>query len=317
MVIAARAMENQDEIVYSLIRQVFKEKPGHEFGKTQLTKLLFQLKKELPPDDPVNQAIPYYWFNYGPMCPAVSAAFEFLCETGELKKKRRFVFVGQRSYLALPMNVITAVKAVVRGFNSWAPLKKYVERIYLAYAPFEFMHPYRYQFLDATESYTKKLRNGQETLNEFAAAKDKHAYGHALELKERLYECELKVPNLADFDGFEVLFSSFVGDAALALNYLKDHTNYPLLADVHKTADQIWQTFVKGVRVQNIAHDRSYDKDVPQWRKDFARSTKELEFALDSFTKVILDQVTIDEEYPESETERDILSAVVDSYFSN
>lgn len=309
-------MENQREIIYSLIRQIFIEKPGHEFGKTQLTKLLYQLRKLLPPDDPIKKSIPYYWYNYGPMCPTVSEGFEYLRKAGELKKQKRFVFVGeQRSYVPLPAHVIKAVKNVVQGFNSWAKQKAYLEKIYVEDAPFAFMHLYRYQFLDPLESYKKQMKRGQKTLGEFLLVNDALA-SRPSKLKEKLFECELKIPNLPDFDEFEELFSSYVGDATLAFNYLRNHTDYPLLKKTYETADKIWKTFAKGVRIQDAAHDSEYATDVAWWRNEFAKSTEDLKLALEDFTRLVLKEVTVEQEdYPDSETQRDILSAIVDSHF--
>lgn len=312
-------VENQDAIVRSLIRQIFKEKPNHQFNKTQLMKLLYNLKKSLPADDPIHEIIPYYWYYHGPMCEPVSNGVEFLHGVGALKKKKRFVFVDNNlRYEALPLHIIKAVKSLLNGFNSWTNPKKYYDQIYIDDAPFEFSRPYRFLFFDKLEKYTEKMKNGQTILGNFVDSTQTGASKRLIGFKKTLYECELKIPNIADFDEFSRLYSSFVGDAALVFDYLQSETNHLLLERTYYVAKIICKTFAKGGRIQDIAHDPSYDKNVPRWRKDFVQNIKELELALDNFTMMVLSEVRINEEIASyNEKQRDILSAVVDSYFAD
>jgi hypothetical protein len=312
-------VENQDAIVRSLIRQIFKEKPNHQFNKTQLMKLLYNLKKSLPSDDPIHEIIPYYWYYHGPMSEPVSHGVEFLYGIGALKKKRRFVFVdGNINYESLPVYIIKAVKSLLNGFNSWDNPKKYYDQIYIDDAPFEFSRPYRCLFLDKLEKYVEKMKNGQTTLGTFLDSTQTGTSRRVIAFKKTLYQCELKIPNIADFDEFGRLYSSFVGDAALVFDYLQSETNHLLLERTYDVAKIVCKTFAKGGRIQDTAHDPPYEKDVPRWRKDFAQNMKELELALDNFNMTVLREVRFDEEIaPYNEKQRDILSAVVDSYFAD
>lgn len=311
-------VENHDAIVRALIRQIFKEKPRHEFSKTQLMKLLYNLKKSLPTDDPIQEIIPYYWYYHGPMSEPVSSGFDFLYGIGAIKKRRRFVLVNEDfAYESLQAYVIDAVKSLLKGFNSWDNPKKYYQRIYEDNAPFEFSRPFRFLFFDKLEAYTKTMKNGQTTLEKFAVSKQNNASRRILGLKKALYESELNIPNIADFDEFNKLYSSFVGDAALVFDYLQIETNNFLLERMCDVAKTVCKTFAKGARIQEIAHDPPYDKDVPRWRKDFKKSLKELESILDDFTMTVLREVRFYEEPPpQNEKQRDILSAVVGSFFA-
>ena len=123
-------MEDQSEVIHSLIRQIFKEKPHHGFTETQLMKLLYKLKAQLPEDDPLREVIPYYWYYHGPFCPDISNGVALLHATHEIKRTGyRFSFVGgRRSYVNLPEHIVVALRAVLKRFNSYANQDAFFDR---------------------------------------------------------------------------------------------------------------------------------------------------------------------------------------------
>ena len=140
-------------------------------------------------------------------------------------------------YVNLPEHIVIALRAVLKRFNSYANQDAFFEQIYLDDAPFVFMPSYKFHFLlplksyvDTLKSYVQRMKN-QKTLDGLFIS-----FGHAEDplqrifmMKNALYECELKTPNIADFDPFKELFSSFVSDADLVLEDTKKHLDGLLL----------------------------------------------------------------------------------------
>jgi len=158
------------------------------------------------------------------------------------------------------------------------------------------------------------MKNGQQPLD--VCDESSTLNQHLTELKEVLYKCEIKIPRMSDFYKFKKLFTSFVTDAIIIMDYLKENWDYCLLREINDVTENVWNVFVGGVRIQDNGHDPQFTfSQLQDWRQTFNNDIDNLELTLDDFKIKVIDNVQFKEPYEYDENSKEILSAIMNSYY--
>jgi len=301
--------ELSEDKVRPLIRQIFLEKPNYPFTKLHIQKILYKLKQNLSeryPDYPVFDVIPSYWYYEGPFSPPVNDAITAMVHSMELtaRSNGRYKLADGAHFAnkGLEPYIISELQSIVKPFNR-PYFDKLGEDIY-SDAPSEFMPLYKYRYLVPFRKLATRMRADPIHTDVLSQWED------------ALYTCERKVPRIAHFREFKTLFSSFVTEAVMVMDSARESWDYNLMKETYNVAGSIWKRFAEGIRIEDNAHDPPFTTELKSWRQIFDNRIKVLRFELDDFTSEVIEGVQFEEPIEYDEDTKQILSAVVKSYFS-
>jgi len=307
--------ESSRNKVRLLIKQIFLEKPNHQFTNTQIQKILFKLKlslKDKYPDYPVYEFMPSYWYYEGPFSPPVSDGISTMVLSKQLKPSKyrgrwKLAEGTDHANHGLEPLVVNELRSILKPFNSWADFDRFGEQIYQN-APSKFMPLYKYGYLARLRKFIRKMGRGQIPLStDFLS-----------ESEDILYESERNIPKKEDFSQFKRFFSSFVTDAVTVFDHMQDNWNYDLLEETHIMSENVWKRFAEGIRIQDNAHDPPFESDKQGWRDIFSTRQEELRPLLNDFTLKVLARTESGEPREcDDATTRQIISAIANGYFSS
>jgi hypothetical protein len=290
-----------------IIRQIFLERPDYPFTRIQIQKILFKLKENLQhnyPDYPVFEILPSYWYYEGPFSPRVNNEIKKMAISGELtptQGNRAYKLTEGAHFLqsGLEQYVIKELRPIVKPFSP-DYFNKLVAEIYKG-APSEFMPVYKYRYLSPFSKAANKMHIPADASSEW---------------EDALYNCERKVPRVDYFGEYKRLFSSFVTEATIVMDYMKESGDYNLLTETYRMSESVWNRFAEGVRIQDNAHDPPFAFELEYWHDIFDTRTERLCLALNNFTAHVINNVQFEEEIEEDDDTKEILAAIVNSYFS-
>ncbi len=227
----------------------------------RIQKAIFKIKMELGQNHPLYDHLPFYWFEDGPFSTVVSKEFK------ELKNKYspHTVFLSDKSYEKFSkenqlIGEYPIINEISEGIFKNLFSNTFDEDIYLDYAPFSFMHPFKYVLYETTRDddlYSSLTVDNY--LNVF-------------------YDCLSQLPYNNLLVDFSVLFSRLF----TRLELLNDENQFfNAWRYITPPVQLSWRTFARWVRIYE--HDRFYDDKINFWKNDFKNSIRYLNSSIDKF----------------------------------
>jgi hypothetical protein len=304
---------NREEIIRGLIQNIFFY-IDVKLTKTEIHKILFKLRTDLPVGHQVRTCLPFYWYNHGPFSEVVGSVIDEMKDNNSLDEEE-----DQNGYALLfpARNVLNdsgifsevneKLSTIVQSVNVYR-LDSFVDRIYRENAPYEFMPLYKLDFLknleDAIFHITSDSTNNQQ-INR---------------LENVLFECEASLVDEPLFRDYNQKFSNFTSSMERSFTLIRagESCSKPVAQMIQKPAVEVWYTFARGVRILAPAHDQYYNDKLPAWRTEFQNYYGNMVTIIDDFSKTSLKYhlLTPKARQPPDPKTKTILSSIVEGYLS-
>jgi len=223
----------------------------------RIQKTVFKIKKELKDTHPLYGDLPFYWYEHGPFSNIVATEFNSLKHNNCDLYSSKTVFLNDNSFEKFSDNtylikkypeIIDISQKIFEDRNNF--LNKLDEDIYIDYAPFSFMHTFKYNLFEP-------FRN--EDLNP-------EDYDYYL---DSFYECLSNLPYDNRLNDFSILFSRLFS----RLELLNDENQFEnCLNYISESIQQSWMTFARWLSIYK--HDTFYKNELPKWEKDLDQRVK-------------------------------------------
>ena len=234
----------------------------------RIQKSIFKIKMDLGENHPLYEHLPFYWYKHGPFSNVVSEQFNQLKNNNCTQYTSRTVFLDEKSFNKFSkepnflINKYPVIKEISNKIfedpNEF--FNKLDEDIYLKYAPFSFMHPFKYVLYETTRNddlYSSLVVD--DYLNVF-------------------YDCLSKLP----YDNLLVEFSVLFSRLFTRLELLNDENQFLNSWNyIIQPVQYSWFTFVDWVRIHN--HDLFYKNKIDFWKDELKKSIKGLNKSIDIF----------------------------------
>ena len=222
---------------------------------------------ELGQDHPLFDYLPFYWYEHGPFSNVVSKQFRQLKNNNCIQYSSHTVFLDDESFNEFSQGnnlidqfpiIITISDKIFADSNSF--FNKFDEDIYLDYAPFHFMHPFKYVLYETTrddELFSSLVPDNY--LNVF-------------------YDCLSDLPYDNLLVDFSVSFSRIFSRLELMNDENQFLNNWRYIIPPVQLS---WITFARWVRIHD--HDTFYNEDIGSWKNELENHIKILNSHVDKF----------------------------------
>jgi hypothetical protein len=269
---------------------------GSQLTTTAIQKVLYELKRQLPDNNPIKERLPYYWFMAGPFSEFVATSLDDMRKEGMLKCKPNqdyALYVLNRDHAGKRLcphdehfkearELLNKIISKLRPFS----IEQEIRAQYEDDAPSLFYPRYKLQFLPNIKLYFDALTNPARKTANFHPENQKDC------LIKLLSVSTSSLPFNSVFSEFKKNYFDFeVGlDRLLKMDYKKNPERYVrLLQQAVKLSEDIWNTFAYGARI--VKHDKPYDSRIPEWKKMFDEKINELSVKVGEFYKTVLDDM--------------------------
>lgn len=224
----------------------------------RIQKTVFKIKKELGDAHPLYENLPFYWYEHGPFSNLVAEQFNILKDnncypfssnTVFLKNDYLNEFLSETNIINEYQSIEQISQKIFEDKNDF--LNKFDEDIYIDYAPFPFMHAFKYDLFEPSRD-DDFIYSGQ--------------YDNYLNI---MWDCLSNLPYDNLLNDFSVLFSRLFS----RLELLNDENQFFKCWDyISPSIQQSWITFARWVSI--YAHDDFYNGHVSKWELDLDKRVK-------------------------------------------
>jgi hypothetical protein len=295
------SIKHPDSVLDILISEIFHSSPDLRVSKNIIYKILYDLKNQLDADNPVKDALPFYWYFYGPNSDYIKEHISKMENRGIIDLQK---LPDGRPLLHLRRDVSTIddtgldeahakLHTILEGFDI-SKAGDYRESIYRHYAPFSFQNTFKYDYLKQLKSFNSKIQlriiledneNDAEIQKEFSR------------LESLLYTCETELSVHSVFEDFQEKFSSFVTGTLRILETNAEVSDFNKFNLGKETLDFLndstWNTFARGVRIPGEGHDPVYEDKVPEWCQIFEQALSGYENIIDDYDAQSIDFISL------------------------
>lgn len=268
----------------------------------RIQKAIFKIKMELGQDHPIFDYLPFYWYEHGPFSNVVSKQFRELKNNNCIPYSSHTVFLDDESFKNFSqgnnlINKYPIINSISDRIFEDANLffNKFDEDIYLDYAPFRFMHPFKYVLFETTRDddlFSSLVSDNY--LNVF-------------------YDCLTDLPYDNLLVDFQVLFSRLFSRLELINDENQFLNNW---GHIIQPVQLSWLTFARWIRIHN--HDTFYNEDIDSWKNELKIYIQFLNRSVDEFedkTERIFNDSSYNQNYDSFE-ER-MLNATIGNYLKD
>jgi hypothetical protein len=290
--------ENLRDLILFLFEKVDKSDSLEGATKYHTLKLLFKLDQELPHNHSLKFSIPYYWYFHGPLSDPVTEKLSSLLGNGLeiFEKNRNTLYRIQDSAEYNPNNIDEETRNIINQLLEPKNFFQIDKKVYKEYAPYEFMYPYKFIFLENIKKYGKVSTDESENSDLMDDAVD------------LCYDCESKLPGEKYFLEYEDLFSKF----ARTLDKInRNDIGKDYFIEIFTSTNKIWETFAYGLRTQH--HHNYYENSVSQWDAQFKSEIDNLNYVIEDFSSIARSS-SRKPKIKFSETSKKILSSSIQAY---
>lgn len=267
----------------------------------RIQKTVFKIKKELGCNHPLYEHLPFYWYEDGPFSNVVAQAFSKLRDSHCYRFSSNTIFLNNDSYGRFSsanslINEYPSIKdisaEIFKDKNSF--FNKFDEDIYIDYAPFPFMHPFKYILFNTAKN--------EELF--YSSTPDEYLNVY--------YECLSEMPYDEIINDFSILFSRLFS----RLELINDENQFISCWKYMRTPIQLsWLAFARGISIE--FHDNFYDKDIESWKIDFDNRIKILNKSMNHFEEKT-DNILNNSSKPELDSfGKRIYTATIGNYLKN
>lgn len=282
----------EKDAAVALIQRLFLEDTTVSISKTAIHKILYRTKALASSNDAIADALPYYWYNFGPFSQIVEEAIALLKKSGVLMEvegwRGRTRLQIRRLHPSSHSIIPIAEPPLLAAYQEYREkrLFSFVEGIYREDAPFQpFMPLYTHDYLKPLER-VKELSEPDESGVDLSID---HSEKTIERIEHSLYDCEAESVDDPLFSQFNDLLSSLVTHASRVFRFALDEHSAPpsLLELTFKASEAVWMAFSHGVRIHPTAHDSYYNRDVQGWIPIYNSELKRVEMVLDLFADTV------------------------------
>ena len=233
----------------------------------RIQKVIFKIKMELGHNHPLFDYLPFYWYEHGPFSNVVSKQFRQLRNNNCIQYSLHTVFLDDKSFdvfsnhnsLIDEYPIINSISdRIIADSNLF--FNKFDEDIYLDYAPFSFMHPFKYVLFETTRD--------DELFSSLVS--DNYL--------DVFYDCLSNLP----YDNLLVDFSLSFSRLFSRLELINDENQFlNSWAHIILPVQLSWLTFVRWVRIYN--HDAFYEEEIGSWKNELEDYIKIFNSSVDKF----------------------------------
>ena len=233
----------------------------------RIQKVIFKIKMELGHNHPLFDYLPFYWYEHGPFSNVVSKQFRQLRNNNCIQYSLHTVFLYDKSFdvfsnhnsLIDEYPIINSISdRIIADSNLF--FNKFDEDIYLDYAPFSFMHPFKYVLFETTRD--------DELFSSLVS--DNYL--------DVFYDCLSNLP----YDNVLVDFSLSFSRLFSRLELINDENQFlNSWAHIILPVQLSWLTFVRWVRIYN--HDAFYEEEIGSWKNELEDYIKIFNSSVDKF----------------------------------
>ncbi len=265
----------------------------------RIQKAIFKIKMELGQDHPLFDYLPFYWYEHGPFSNVVSKQFSELKNNNCIQYSSHTVFLDDKSFKDFSQgNSLIDQYPIINNISdrifedSNLFFNKFDEDIYLDYAPFPFMHPFKYVLYETTRDddlFSSLVSDNY--LNVF-------------------YDCLSNLPYDNLLVDFSVLFSRLFSRLEL-INEEHQFLNHWVY--IIRPVQLSWLTFARWVRIYK--HDAFYNDEIGSWKSELEKYIKILNRSVVKFedkTENIFNNCSYNPDYDSFEYK--MLNATIGNY---
>lgn len=274
-----------DRIVYHALKRIGSREALQTYG---IHKLLFRLREDHA--ELFGDALPFYWYEHGPICEPATDAIEQLVGSGAFDVHPILgglaYSIGQGASPGdLSREEADALDSTIKRFGK-KPASQLRDEIYRETAPYAFMEPMKIQLWPLLEALANDLSSGRDYLS----TRGRQAVTMAPGL---LAKCEGRLPLDPFFDEFVEVFSIY---RTAVDRLLGQATSMPAPEAAAKAnlafaeTQRVWKVFAHGARVKH--HDAYYDARTTQWELQYRREIRTLYQEVDRFYDNVAQDVT-------------------------
>ncbi|MBQ8017130.1 MAG: hypothetical protein IJ258_03385 [Methanobrevibacter sp.] len=233
----------------------------------RIQKVIFKIKMELGHNHPLFDYLPFYWYEHGPFSNVVSKQFRQLKNNNCIQYSLHTVFLDDKSFDVFSKHnslideypIINSISdRIIADSNLF--FNKFDEDIYLDYAPFSFMHPFKYVLFETTRD--------DELFSSLVS--DNYL--------DVFYDCLSNLP----YDNLLVDFSLSFSRLFSRLELINDENQFlNSWAHIILPVQLSWLTFVRWVRIYN--HDAFYEEEIGSWKNELEDYIKIFNSSVDKF----------------------------------
>jgi len=290
------SLQINDSLIKELIKLSLKYREKAGFGskltETAIQKTLYELKRNLPSDNPIKEQLPYYWFKAGAYSEFVTKTLEKMTQEGVLKieEKNNYKlfelnkdfenkrFVEHDTNLELARQILQRIVENLQPFSIDHEIKSQYEED----APFLFYPRFKLGFMPNLEGYYNAISKSKVT---------NHNQTQRECLSKLLNVATASLPMNSLFAGFKRLYfdyeTSFYRISRWHKND-KDDDFQKLIKDSINLSYEIWDAFAYGARI--VKHDPIYDERIDSWKKIFFENVSSLTSKLAEFYTNVLEK---------------------------
>lgn len=230
-------------------------------SKKAVLKILFQAKKRLPDDNPIKDALPFYWYKAGPYSDVIYAAIGSLQDDGMLLESRTkyktYCFSSAKANFPLvhaDPHMDEARSAITEVVGTSSHTEPLISEVYRD-APYQWYATYNIKF--------------KVPFSEFCKSSARSGPG-GRKRDDILNALDDAVLDFPQFPEFPELYRAFMKFTRLLSSFLltpghAEHKDvFPILESM---SNKIWNAFAYGVRIGH--HDTYYDNKVDGWIKTY------------------------------------------------
>ena len=290
---------NTNDVVNDLLKFVLCElkKKNMSISHLKIQKVIFKIKMELGSNHPLFEYLPFYWCEHGPFSNVVSKQLRLLkdnhCNTVFLNDKSFNKFSKNNDLINQYPIINTISDSIFNNPNSF--FNKFDEDIYLDYAPFTFMHPFKYVLFETALN------------DELYSSLDIDNYLNVF------YDC---LSDLA-YDNIQGDFSLLFSRLFSRLELLNDENQFLRKWDyIARPVQLSWLTFAGWVRIYK--HDDFYNSEINRWQNEFEKHLKIFNESVDKLedeTRNIFNNSSYNPNF--STFEEKMLNATIGNYLKN
>ena len=239
------------------------------FDEILLQHTVFKIKMDLGKNHPLYDCLPYYWSYCGPYNEVLSNLFLSEC------------------------NVIDDYSQIDKSiFNIIDNYSSLTEDIFKYYAPFDFMHTFKFDIFNPTQDSIFNL-NGDDYIKSFRY-------------------CKLQMGSIKDMQDFTLIFIKFTRQ----IDFINDSN---LIAEkwneLKKPIRNLWFTFARGLRC--LIHDDYYNYELNNWINIYKSSVKKLNSQVNSFINMSNGWIDFSQYGGLDDESREFLSPLIEIYLED
>ncbi len=252
----------------------------------KILKILFQVKEQLPDNNPLKKHLAYYWYRDGPYSDVIASNIDVLKKEDKITehvKSNKKTYVYKIDCRHVPIvkqdeDIGIVRKKIGEKVDEFINIGDTVNDIYDD-APFRWYKTYRLTFRSHFEDFCKNQptdRTARYTSDNILNELDDVVLDYPAE------------PRFIELRPIVMDFAKILGAFLLSNAYLKHNDKLDILQNL---CCRIWEVFAYGVRLE--CHDSYYNDRINEWQRIYENNLARLDGDIQNYQKTF-DKISVD-----------------------